>query len=207
LSGSRAGARPWTRSAEADGFRLAGRPGPGRCRRLGSTNSAPFLSRLYKSDPQRKSDFSGASIDLFYHTTTRRSPAFDRVALAYPQIVKLEEIGKAPGSAFRSGRPRFRPSGGGMKTSRPSRRRACIMPRTPGKRNLLALLDHLVGGYGRDSRVTGWIKTARSDHPDRQPGRIFKYITDNALASPWWRKNLRDNNGNGLVDPVMTAVD
>jgi hypothetical protein len=35
----------------------------------------------------------------------------------------------------------------------------------------------------------------------------YKYIIDNRLGFPWWRKNLRDNNGDGIFNPLIDGVD
>jgi len=35
----------------------------------------------------------------------------------------------------------------------------------------------------------------------------YEYIMQNQLQFPWWRKNLRDNNGDGVFDPLVDGVD
>jgi hypothetical protein len=35
----------------------------------------------------------------------------------------------------------------------------------------------------------------------------YEYIIDNRLHFPWWRKNLRDNDGDGVFDPLVDGVD
>lgn len=35
----------------------------------------------------------------------------------------------------------------------------------------------------------------------------YKYIFDNELSFPWWRKNLRDNDNDGIFNPVIDGVD
>ena len=35
----------------------------------------------------------------------------------------------------------------------------------------------------------------------------YKYVIDNQMRFPWWRKNLRDNNGDGVFNPLMDGVD
>jgi len=35
----------------------------------------------------------------------------------------------------------------------------------------------------------------------------YDYIMQNRLDFPWWRKNLRDNNGDGVFDPLVDGVD
>lgn len=35
----------------------------------------------------------------------------------------------------------------------------------------------------------------------------YKFIVDNRMQFPWWRKNLRDNNGDGIFNPLVDGVD
>ena len=35
----------------------------------------------------------------------------------------------------------------------------------------------------------------------------YKHLIDNRLRFPWWRKNLRDNNGDGFFNPLIDGVD
>lgn len=76
-----------------------------------------------------------------------------------------------------------------------------------GNEICLAFIDYVLKKYGQDPRVTSWV----NDYeiwviPILNP-EGYKYITDNNLSSPWWRKNLRDNNNNGKIDPDYDGVD
>lgn len=168
-----------------------------------------LLAQGYKIEIlQRESDFSGASIDLFYHTYDETVARLLAVAQAYPQIVKLEEVGQSA----RFGLPIWAAKISDHPAEDEDEPAFLVdgmhHAREPlGNEICLALLDHLVSGYGRDSRVTGWVDDGEIWIIPVINPEGFKYITDNALASPWWRKNLRDNNGNGLVDPGYDGVD
>jgi hypothetical protein len=35
----------------------------------------------------------------------------------------------------------------------------------------------------------------------------YKYVFDNKLGFPWWRKNLHDNDNDGIFNPVIDGVD
>lgn len=35
----------------------------------------------------------------------------------------------------------------------------------------------------------------------------YNFIVENHLRFPWWRKNLRDNNGDGIFNPLIDGVD
>lgn len=76
-----------------------------------------------------------------------------------------------------------------------------------GNEICLAFIEYLLNNYGREPRVTRWV----DDYeiwviPILNP-EGYKYIVDNNLSSPWWRKNLRDNNNNGRIDPDYDGVD
>ncbi len=76
-----------------------------------------------------------------------------------------------------------------------------------GNEICLALIERLLTGYGFDPRVTSWVDDDEIWVIPILNPEGFKYLMDNRLASPWWRKNLRDNNGNGRIDPSYDGVD
>ncbi len=70
-----------------------------------------------------------------------------------------------------------------------------------------ALLEELVTSYGKSARHTRLLDSLEIwlvpiVNPDG-----YEYIIQNQLQFPWWRKNLRDNNGDGLFDPLVDGVD
>ncbi len=71
----------------------------------------------------------------------------------------------------------------------------------------LAFIDYVLNNYGREPRVTRWVDEYEIWVVPILNPEGYKYIVDNNLSSPWWRKNLRDNNNNGKIDPDYDGVD
>jgi len=76
-----------------------------------------------------------------------------------------------------------------------------------GMMSCLVLMENLINNYGLDSAVTQlvneleiWIVPILN--PDG-----YKYFIESTTNSPWWRKNQRDNNGNGQFDYGYDGVD
>lgn len=70
-----------------------------------------------------------------------------------------------------------------------------------------AILEELLTNYGKSARYTRLLDSLEIwlvpiVNPDG-----YEYIVQNQLQFPWWRKNLRDNNGDGLFDPLVDGVD
>jgi hypothetical protein len=70
-----------------------------------------------------------------------------------------------------------------------------------------AILEELLLNYGKSARHTRLVDSLEIwlvpiVNPDG-----YKYIMEYQLQFPWWRKNLRDNNGDGLFDPLIDGVD
>ncbi len=70
-----------------------------------------------------------------------------------------------------------------------------------------ALLQELLTNYGRSPLHTRLVDSLEIwlvpiVNPDG-----YEYIMQNQLQFPWWRKNLRDNNADGVFDPLVDGVD
>ncbi len=76
-----------------------------------------------------------------------------------------------------------------------------------GAKITLALMKYLVSRYGRDPRVTNWVDNTSVWFVPVVNPEGYKYVMDNRLPFPWWRKNLRDNDGDGKFDPLIDGVD
>ncbi|MFQ5864199.1 MAG: M14 family zinc carboxypeptidase [bacterium] len=71
----------------------------------------------------------------------------------------------------------------------------------------LNLIQTLCENYGEDDKFTEWIDSMEIwlvpvVNPDG-----YKYVLENNLRFPWWRKNLRDNDGDGIFEPLYDGVD
>jgi hypothetical protein len=81
---------------------------------------------------------------------------------------------------------------------------------------LFYFMRHLVDNYGRDALVTHLIENRElwfipSANPDGHE-YVFQGDSDNrnnrSMLEPlWWRKNMRDNNVDGVFDPLIDGVD
>ncbi|MCK5503867.1 MAG: T9SS type A sorting domain-containing protein, partial [Thermodesulfovibrionia bacterium] len=71
----------------------------------------------------------------------------------------------------------------------------------------LAIIQYLLNNYGTDQDVTRWINNTEIwIVPILNPDG-WQYIVDNNLDAPYWRKNLRDNNSDGVFNPLHDGVD
>ncbi|RLE03067.1 MAG: hypothetical protein DRI99_05325 [Candidatus Aminicenantes bacterium] len=76
-----------------------------------------------------------------------------------------------------------------------------------GNEICLAFIDYLLSNYGVEEKVTSLVNNYEIWIIPILNPEGYKYLVDNNLSSPWWRKNLRDNNNNGLIDPDYDGVD
>ena len=71
----------------------------------------------------------------------------------------------------------------------------------------LELAKTLCEKYKTDPQIKNWVDSIEIwlvpvVNPDG-----YKYIFENDLRFPWWRKNLRDNDGDGVFNPLYDGVD
>lgn len=69
------------------------------------------------------------------------------------------------------------------------------------------LMENILRSYDHDDRYRRYVDSLEiwlvpMVNPDG-----YKYIIDKNTRYPWWRKNLRDNNGDGFFDPLIDGVD
>jgi len=69
------------------------------------------------------------------------------------------------------------------------------------------ILRQLLTNYGKSAHHTRLVDSLEIwlvpiVNPDG-----YEYIMQNQLQFPWWRKNLRDNNDDGVFDPLVDGVD
>jgi hypothetical protein len=157
---------------------------------------------------QRESDLRGAPLDDFYHTYEETNKLLEQAATLYPHLVRRYQVGKST----RFGHPIW-----ALKISdhpEVDEDEPAILldgmhhAREPlGNEVCLAFIDYLLSNYGVEERVTSWVNNYEIWIIPILNPEGYKYLVDNNLSSPWWRKNLRDNNNNGLVDPDYDGVD
>lgn len=132
----------------------------------------------------------------------------NRLHAKHSRIVKIEQIGTSTS---------FRMPIWGVKISDNTARRedeprilfvGVHHAREPIGANIcISLLKKLCRLYGKDKDVTRWVDSMEIwlvpvVNPDG-----YKYVLENNLRFPWWRKNLRDNDGDGVFNPLYDGVD
>lgn len=157
---------------------------------------------------QREKEAAAQGFDPLYHTYEQTVAYLQQKANIYPHLVQLSVIGQST----RFGLPLY-----ALKISdnvhQDEDEPAILVDgmhhaREPlGNEICLAFIEYLLTNYGYQPRVTRWV----DDYeiwviPILNP-EGYKYIVDYNLSSPWWRKNLRDNNNNGKIDPDYDGVD
>jgi hypothetical protein len=131
-----------------------------------------------------------------------------RLQQRYPDIISVEEVGKTTAL----GQPIW-----GIKVSdnvatREDEPRILFVgvhhAREPiGSKICLEIAGRLGRGYGSNAKITNWVNNLEIwlipvMNPDG-----YQYILENNLTFPWWRKNLRDNDGDGMFNPLYDGVD
>jgi len=149
----------------------------------------PNLPRSYKSIGQIEHD-------LF------------KLRLKYPDLLHVEKIGLTTGM----GQPIW-----AMKVSDNARQRedeprilfaGVHHAREPIGANIcMELAKTLCEKYKTDPQIKKWVNSIEIwlvpvVNPDG-----YKYIFENDLRFPWWRKNLKDNDGDGVFNPLYDVVD
>ena len=124
-------------------------------------------------------------------------------AAAYPRIAELQVIGQTvqrPGHHRRAGHPATRAGPRTAGARRPSTSAAQHAREWITPEMVRRLLDHILTGYGTDPddhrarRTTTSCGSSRSPTPTATTSR-------SRTGHRLWRKNLRDNDGDGVITP------
>ena len=76
-----------------------------------------------------------------------------------------------------------------------------------GSKICLEIINQLCEKYGRDDRITHWVDSIEIWFVPIVNPDGYRYVIENKLTFPWWRKNLRDNDGDGVFNPLYDGVD
>jgi len=131
-----------------------------------------------------------------------------KLRLKYPDLLHVEKIGRTAGmdqpiwaikvsdnAPIREDEPRILFAG-------------VHHAREPIGANIcLELAKTLCEKYKTDPQIKKWVNSIEIwlvpvVNPDG-----YKYIFENDLRFPWWRKNLKDNDGDGVFNPLYDGVD
>ena len=66
----------------------------------------------------------------------------------------------------------------------------------------MALIDSLISGYGNNPMITNLVDETEIWVIPIKNVEGYLYV-ETGITDPWWRKNKRDNNGNGTFDGVV----
>ncbi len=151
-----------------------------------------------------------ASIEIphAYESLASIEEKLRRFSLRYPDILHLEEIGKT--SFYQLPIYAVRISDNAARSEDEPRAlfTGVHHAREPiGAAICLAIIETLCREYGRNEAVTKMVNATEVwlvpvVNPDG-----YKYMFDEQLNFPWWRKNLKDNDGDGVFNPVYDGVD
>ena len=147
------------------------------------------------------------TVDAFYPTYDNILKQLQELASIHPEIMTIEKIGYSqfnhkPIKAVKiSGNVKIdedEPSVlfmGGHHAREPMGTQVC-----------LAMIRHLVNNKNKD-HVKHWLNhlsiwIVPCVNPDG-----YDYVLTQNNKFPWWRKNLRDNNNNGVFEPEIDGVD
>lgn len=149
----------------------------------------PYLPRSYKPIEQIEQD-------IF------------KLKLKYPNLLHVERIGRTTGM----GQPIWAMKVSDNAPKREDEPRILFSgvhhAREPiGASICLELAKTLCEEYKTDPQIKKWVNSIEIwlvpvVNPDG-----YKYIFENDLRFPWWRKNLRDNDGDGVFNPLYDGVD
>lgn len=166
-----------------------------------ATHLASFLPA------SRASSTRAMTVPPVYPTLTEFEYRFEELARAYPQIVTKHTIGAStlqrPLWAFRvSDNPHLNEDEPALLFT------ALHHAREPaGVFICHALMENLLHNYGSSASLTRLVDSLDIWFVPLVNPDGYEYLMTSQRQFPWWRKNLRDNNGDGKFDPLIDGVD
>jgi len=144
----------------------------------------------------------------FYKPIEQIEQDLFKLRLKYPNLLHVEKIGRTAGM----GQPIWAMKVSDNAPKREDEPRILFAgvhhAREPIGANIcLELAKTLCEKYETDPQIKKWVNSIEIwlvpvVNPDG-----YKYIFENDLRFPWWRKNLRDNDGDGVFNPLYDGVD
>ncbi|MFQ5750952.1 MAG: M14 family zinc carboxypeptidase [bacterium] len=128
--------------------------------------------------------------------------------LKYPDIISVEKIGES--TALRQ--PIWGVKVSDHVTKREDEPRILFMgvhhAREPiGAKICLKIINTLCSKYAKDVKIRNWVDRMEIWFVPVVNPDGYKYVLENNLSFPWWRKNLRDNDKDGVFNPLYDGVD
>lgn len=170
---------------------------------LARIKNSGFEVALLSGAPRRNT-----TVPSSYKTHTEIEADVDLLKLKYPDLVKVEKIGESTtlrlpiraikisdNAEVREDEPRILFAG-------------VHHAREPiGASICFKIMNSICEKYGHDAQVTRWVDNAEIWFVPLVNPDGYKYVLENNISFPWWRKNLRDNDGDGVFNPLVDGVD
>jgi len=148
------------------------------------------------------------TVPMVYKTVDDIKDDLAELQAKYPEIVSVEKIGES--TAFNqpiwaikvSDHARHREDEPSILFSGVHHAREPI-----GANICFKLIQSLCERYNKDDAITRWVDEIEIWFVPIVNPDGYKYVLENNLSFPWWRKNLRDNDGDGQFNPLVDGVD
>jgi hypothetical protein len=154
-----------------------------------------------------RSENSASLLSAYPHLSTLEQQ-FANLVRAYPHLAHFEQIGESTGWQLPIWGIRISDHADRNEDEPAVLFTGVHHAREPlGALICYALLEELLENYGKSAQHTRLVDSLEVwlvpiVNPDG-----YEYIMQNQLQFPWWRKNLRDNNEDGVFDPLVDGVD
>jgi len=148
-----------------------------------------------------------ATIDSVYPNYQEISDEINSLARSNSNIIKIEEIGKSQFNNLPLFAIKISENPQGKEDEPSVLFMAGHHAREPvGVQVCLSILKYLIKNKNKEE-TQKWLKNMAvwivpCINPDG-----YDYVISNQLEYPWWRKNLHDNNNNGVFEPEFDGVD
>ncbi|MCF8236502.1 MAG: T9SS type A sorting domain-containing protein [Bacteroidales bacterium] len=153
-------------------------------------------------------EYRSGGVDPEYHTYGELWPWLDSIAAANPTLTRLDTLGYSQFSGLPipilkiSDHPDIEEDEPAINYDGVHHAREPL-----GQETCLLIIEHLLNNYTRDEQVQFWVDNIEFYFIPCLNPEGYKYITNENLEYPYWRKNQRDNNENDVFDPAMDGVD
>ncbi len=148
------------------------------------------------------------TLPLAYKSIEEIVDTMQRLQARFPDIVHLEKIGRSTTLGLPIWAARISDHADTDEDEPTMLFMGVHHAREPIGANIcLELMKQLCENYGRNPRFTTWVDAIEIWFVPVVNPDGYKYVYENNLGFPWWRKNLRDNDGDGIFNPLYDGVD
>jgi hypothetical protein len=170
---------------------------------LARIKNSGFLVAVYSSSPRRN-----FSIPPSYRTHLEIEDDIQALKSKYPHLVLVEKIGESTTLRLPIWAIKISDNAGAREDEPRVFFAGVHHAREPIGANIcFKILNTLCEKYGHDDQITRWVDNIEIWFVPVVNPDGYKYVMENNLSFPWWRKNLRDNDGDGVFNPLVDGVD